>query len=100
MPRQQERIPFRLEVVLESASGKREVRISDLSAGGCYVDTIVGAQEGEPVNLQFKMPSTGEIMAFSCEAAYVFEGMGFGVRFTSLTEQHKDFLDKLMKSSG
>ncbi len=45
MPRKEERVPFLMEILLESASGKREARISDIGPEGCYIDSIVTTQE-------------------------------------------------------
>ena len=53
MPREEERVPYYTEIMLESAAGMRGARISDVSAGGCYVDTISPAIEGEPISFEF-----------------------------------------------
>jgi uncharacterized protein (TIGR02266 family) len=96
MPREQERIPLNLDVELDSSSGKYEVRISDISLGGCYVDTIAPAAEGEPVKLKIKMPESGDTIVFTGTVAYSMERFGFGVRFTDLTDQQKAFLESVM----
>jgi hypothetical protein len=83
------------EVILECASGKREARISDLSPGGCYVDSIIAVAEGEPVSLSIKTESD-EALSFTGEVAYVLNGLGFGVRFTDLTDERKAFLDQVI----
>ena len=54
MPREEERVPFYTEIMMESAAGMRGARISDVSPGGCYVDTISPAIEGEAISFQFK----------------------------------------------
>lgn len=96
MPREQERIPLNLDVVLDSSSGKHEVRISDISFGGCYVDTIAPAAEGEPVTLKIQIPESEETIAFTGTVAYSMERFGFGVRFTDLTDQQKAFLESMI----
>ena len=51
MPREDERVPFYTEIMLESAAGMRGARISDVSPGGCYIDTISPAIEGEVISI-------------------------------------------------
>ena len=99
MPREQERVNYLIEILLECASGKREARISDLSPGGCYIDSIVSVQEGEPVSFSLK-DASGNILPFTGQVAYVFDGAGFGVKFTELTDERKAFLDQMMKAHG
>lgn len=98
MPREQERFPFLTEIVLEWASGKREARISDLSMGGCYIDTIAGISEGEKVSLEIRNVN-GSSMPFEGTVAYVLDGFGFGVRFSELSEGQKAFLQIAIGSS-
>jgi hypothetical protein len=99
MPREQERVNYLIEILLECASGKREARISDLSPGGCYIDSIVSVKEGEPVSFSLK-DASGSTLPFTGQVAYVFDGAGFGVRFTELTDERKAFLDQVMKANG
>lgn len=96
MPRQEDRKDFIAEIVLESASGRREARVSDISAGGCYIDTIVGVRDGETVNFDLIYPNGGRL-AFTGEVAYHFEGVGFGVKFINLTDEQKLFLERILK---
>jgi len=95
MPREQERVPYLKEVELECASGRREARISDLSPGGCYIDSIVAVVEREPVALSITT-SSGDVLSFTGDVAYVLNGMGFGVRFTDLNDERKAFLDQVI----
>ncbi len=85
MPRKHERVTFFTEVSLEFASGRREARISDLSEGGCFVECIAAVRTGETVRLTITMLDDTEVPAVG-EITYAFEGMGFGLRFTDLTD--------------
>ena|SRR5687767_14298652 len=89
--RESERRPFLDEIMLEFSSGQREARISDISAGGCYVDSIASVSQGEPVSFDVST-SDGRTISFTGEVAYVLNGMGFGLKFTNLTEEQKTFL--------
>ena len=99
MPRQNERVTFLTEVDLEFASGKRSARISDISMGGCYMESIIQVQKGERFSFSIQTTS-GESVRFAGEVAYVFEGMGFGVRFVDLNDQCKQFLEKIIEEKS
>jgi hypothetical protein len=97
MPREHERIPFFIEAQLECSSGRREARISDLSYGGCYIDSIAGVRPGENISFEIVSPS-GATISFSGNVAYVLEGSGFGVKFVGLTSDQTDFIKASMSS--
>ncbi len=93
--RTHERKQFFAEAALEFSSGKYEARISEISLGGCYVDSIASVVEGEAIALTIAIGS-GESQRFTGEVAYVLTGFGFGVRFTDLDEEKTSFLQKLV----
>jgi hypothetical protein len=95
MPRKEDRYSYLKEVELEFSSGKRSVRISDISLGGCYIDTIAQVPAGEPLTLRISAED-GESMEFRGRVAYILERFGFGVEFTDLTDEHRAFLAKLL----
>lgn len=93
--RENERIFLTQSVTLDCASGKREVRVTDLSAGGCYVDSISPVQPNEVVGLTFVLPKgrTEEIFG---TVVYVHEGIGFGIQFNDMTSQQRTVLEQLI----
>ena len=97
MPRKLDRYPYLKEVELEFTSGKRIARISDISKGGCYVDTIAQVPIGESLMLNI-VGLNGISMRFSGRVAYHLEGFGFGVEFTDLTEERNEFLNMLISA--
>ena len=99
MPRKEDRHSYLREVELEFASGKRTARISDISAGGCYIDTIAQSAVGEPISLQISS-SFGESMQLKGKIAYILEGFGFGVEFVDLTPKQRGFLDRLLAAAS
>src|SRR5262249_25076512 len=99
MPRKHERVPILTEIVLESASGKRDARISDLSIGGCFVDTIINARVGEPVSLKMTLPP-GYVLEVTGTIAFVLDGTGFGVSFTDLSEIATKSIEQFLASSS
>lgn len=80
-----------MEVTLESASGRRSVRISDLSLGGCFIDTISDLKTGERSRFEIKRPG-GRSIVFTGLVAYSMHNVGFGLKFDELSREQKDFL--------
>jgi PilZ domain len=70
-----------VELVDLKSRTRVQARTSDLSGGGCYVDTTSPL----PVDMTVKMRLTRENLSFSVEAkvAYSLPGMGMGLAFTS-----------------
>jgi hypothetical protein len=99
MPRKEERLSYLKEIELEFASGKRSARISDISSGGCYIDTISQVPVGEPLTLYISN-GDGEAQEFNGRVAYLLEGFGFGVEFIDLRDEHREFLSRLLNSSA
>jgi hypothetical protein len=97
--RKSERISISLEVVMESSSGRREVRLSDLSEGGCFVDSISIISDHEDIWLKVRMP-TGEWIDLHGEVVSLFPGIGFGVRFTPSTKAERSHLEQLVQVCG
>jgi hypothetical protein len=87
---------YPLTVTVEAVEGKSRTRIqgrtSDLSRGGCYVDTISSFPAGSVV----KMRLTKDTRSFEAQAEVVYSlvGMGMGVKFTSGDPQQLLTLEK------
>lgn len=84
--RRSERIPLSLEARWEGLSSQHTARVSDISVGGCFLDTTVTAAEGEPINFEIKLP-TGAWLPLRGQVAFHQYGVGFSVRFINLTEE-------------
>lgn len=95
MNRKLDRKSVAIEIVLESAVGRRPSRISDISLGGCYVESINNYRKGEPVSFELQT-ETGETLTFTGEITYVLEGFGFGMKFTGLTPPQIAYLNKII----
>ncbi len=89
--RRYERIYMVAEVVMDSSAGRRTSRISDLSLGGCYIESITNFREGESVSFDLQKPD-GSTVRFSGTVAYFLEGFGFGLTFTNIGPQQLEFL--------
>lgn len=91
MGRLHDRKTVAMETVLDSSSGLRESRISDLSLGGCYVESMTSFNPGELVAFDL-IDTAGDSVGFTGEVAYVLEGFGFGLRFTNIGPDQLQFL--------
>jgi uncharacterized protein (TIGR02266 family) len=95
--RSQKRVPFYVEVQWEGATGKHQARTSDISMGGCFIDTVGQANVGEVLLFKMRLPS-GEPIELEGEVTYVAESIGFGVRFRSITEDEEQKIEWLVKA--
>ena len=59
--------------------------VTDLSAGGCFVESGVKVGEGELVKLRFHFPGHGELTVWGHVAFWVRD-TGFGVRFAPFSQ--------------
>jgi PilZ domain len=80
-----------LDAVWDGKSGNHTARISDLSEGGCYMDTMGDAIPGEILTLKLQLP-TGEWLELTGEVAHHTPPLGFGVRFVDLPEERVERL--------
>jgi hypothetical protein len=93
--RKDDRVNVAVEIILDSSAGRRASRISDLSFGGCYVESISNYRVGEIVTFELKNRD-GAAISFRGEIAYVLEGFGFGLKFLELGEEQTAFLHKTL----
>lgn len=93
--REEPRVPVSLEVNWEGASGRHTARISDISLGGCYLDTIGSAAPGEVISLNIRMPDGGTL-CLRGEVTYHLPNLGFSVCFTFLTDEEQHRLTQLI----
>src|SRR3954454_5823333 len=84
-----------LDAVWYGKSGNYQARVTDLSEGGCYVDSLGAAQVGEVIVFKLQTPE-GEWVELTGEVAHQTPPLGFGLRFIDLTdEQHQKLLSIL-----
>ena len=78
-------------------STAHEARVDDLSVGGCFVDTFGRVQVNEEVNLQIQLPS-GAWLPLRGHVTSYQPGVGFGMYFTSLSDDESAALIRLIAS--
>jgi hypothetical protein len=69
--------PF--EGTWDGAAGMRECRITDLSAGGCFLDTYASQPVGARITVEIKL--RGQSFRLRAEVVYVDRVQGFAVKF-------------------
>ena len=85
-----------LDAVWNGKSGNYTARVTDLSEGGCYVDTMGEAQVNEVITFRLQLPD-GEWLELSGEVAHQTPPLGFGLRFVNLTDQQHEKLRSLLQ---
>jgi hypothetical protein len=84
---------------MDFSVGSREARISDLSMGGCFVDSIAGVAVGEIMSLIVGV-SPERTTKLCGEVVYVYPNSGFGLRFINLTDFDKSILKEIILVNG
>jgi len=80
-----------LDAIWDGKSGNYSARVTDLSEGGCYVDSLGEAQIGEVIAFKLQLPN-GEWIEFSGEVAHQSPPLGFGLRFVTLSDEQREKL--------
>lgn len=96
--RKTERTPVVLEATWSGSTVGSPARVTDISMGGCYLDTIGRAEPGERVLLHLTLPD-GKLVTLSGIATYAQTHTGFGVRFTTLSEEQSELIAGLLAKS-
>ena len=95
--RNQERLDVSLDAVWDG-HGNRPARITDLSEGGCFVDTTGEALIGERLAFRVELPD-GNWLELTGEVAHHMRPVGFGLHFIELSDEQREqllsFLDYL-----
>ena len=93
--RREERFEVCLDAVWDGKSGNYIARVTDLSEGGCYVDTLGDAHVGEILSFKLQLP-TGEWLELTGEVAHETPPLGFGLRFVYLGDEQLEKLRTLI----
>ena len=93
--RREGRLEVCLDAVWDGKSGNYTARVTDLSEGGCYLDTMGEAQSGEVVSFKLQLPG-GDWLELTGEVAHQSPPMGFGLRFVDLTDEQIEKLQSFI----
>jgi hypothetical protein len=86
--------PF--EGTYSGASGSTRCRITDISIGGCFVQSLSGPSPGAPTVVTILIGS--HALAFPGKVVYVDSGMGFAVQFSDIPQVELDELSRLLSA--
>src|SRR6195256_503595 len=93
--RSRPRLSVRLDAMWDSSTEAHSARITDLSEGGCYLDSVGEVRRGEIVGFRVLLPDDdwlyleGEVRHHSSN--------GFGVQFVDLNEEQTEKLHLLLR---
>ena len=93
--RREPRFPLRLEVQWNGCENPTTDVTSDLSLGGCYVESLNSVSIGEVLYLGLRLPFS-EILPVRCEVRYHQPTIGFGIKFLQLTSFQRAALEGLL----
>jgi hypothetical protein len=78
------------EVLAENGRTRLSARISDISATGCYVDTLNPLVGGTPVRL--KILTDTQVFEAPATVMYAHANLGMGLRFGEVLPNSQDVL--------
>ena len=90
------RLNVSLDARLEGATGKYPAQITNLSEGGCYLDTVGQVMPGEIVAFRVQLPDD-DFLYLEGEVRHYNVGVGFGVRFVELNDEQMESLKALIR---
>jgi len=83
--RRQTRVDINVTARLFGSAAQQETRISDLSEGGCYVDSIAEVFVGKRIFIKI-LVSAAEWLELEGVVVHCSPGLGFGIRFVNLND--------------
>jgi hypothetical protein len=89
------RVPLRLEVSWDGISSREPAITSDVSMGGCYVESLEQAAVGDVLCFEFKLPEEGSLQLYG-EVLYQHPTIGFGMCFRNLDDLQRSILLRLI----
>src|SRR4029453_17349024 len=94
--RKKPRLSVRLDAMWDSSTQAHSARITNLSEGGCYLDTVGEVRRGEIVGFRVLLPD-GDWLYLEGEVRHYTSGLGFGVQFVDLDENQDQKIAVVMQ---
>ena len=94
--RRHPRLPVLVECRIDGVSGRAQIRMTDLSPVGCYVDTSVAFSPGTLVTLYATLGDS-EVALSGRVIPMPQGGTGFGIEFTDLDASVREALDSYIR---
>ena len=89
------RQPLVMEASWDGSGSKSLARTVDVSATGCFIDTLALVELGETLDLRLTLPD-GEYISVQGVVIYQMPSLGFGVRFIRISDSDRLRLDALL----
>jgi hypothetical protein len=96
--RRHPRLPVLVDCRVEGVSGRSEMRLTDISPTGCYVDTSVSFSKGTRVVLYARL-GDGDVV-LPGRVIPLKSGGGFGVEFMDLDDATRKHLDAYLQAQA
>ena len=94
--RSKPRLSVHLDAVWQAEDERHSARVTDLSEGGCYLDTVGEVMAGEIVAFRVLLPDD-QWLYLEGEVRHHRHGVGFGVQFVDLNEEQTQNLQRLLE---
>src|SRR5258706_5417729 len=93
--RKHARLPLVMEASWEGSGSKSLARTVDISATGCFIDTLGSVEVGDALNLKLTLHD-GEHISVQGVVIYRMPSLGFCVHFTEISTSERLRLDALL----
>jgi hypothetical protein len=94
--RTKQRLSVRLDAMWDSSTQAHSARVTNLSEGGCYLDSVGEVRRGEIVGFRVLLPDD-DWLYLEGEVRHHTAGEGFGVQFVELNEEQTEKLQWLLR---
>src|SRR6188474_2426624 len=94
--RSKPRLSVRLDAMWNDSTEVHSARVTDLSEGGCFLDSVGEVREGEIVGFRVLLPDD-DWLYLEGEVRHYTAGRGFGVKFVELNEEQTERLHWLLQ---
>ena len=93
--RSKPRLNVSLDAMWDSSTEAHSARVTNLSEGGCYLDSVGDVRQGEIVGFRIMLPE-GDWLYLEGEVRHHTPRKGFGVQFVDLNEEQTANLQWLL----
>src|SRR5882724_8165818 len=90
------RLRVSLDAMWDSSTEAHSARVTDLSEGGCFLDSVGEVRSGEIVGFRILLPDD-DWLYLEGEVRHLSAGQGFGVKFVELNEEQTEKLHWLLR---
>jgi len=95
--RSKPRLSVSLDAMWDSSTEAHSARVTNLSEGGCFLDSVGNVRSGEIVGFRILLPE-GDWLYLEGEVRHHTPKKGFGVQFVELNEEQTAKLQWLLQN--